>query len=353
MQAPRWVFPFLLAAIVVVLAYQFSCLYTTPRPDCDRWHGDETWLMREFATQVTTGVMRYPEAVGATIGERNTFPLSSMWLNAVVYGVPVATMPPSVSIIDSGRTVTAFLSIVLLVTMYWVARELGARKEIAIFGILALVTTRTFLFASHSARYDIWVGLGVLLVWFAAIRFPQWKVIKWKHWLWLGLALPGLLVWNIHVLRIAGILWLFAFIAGGGLRKWQNIFWTALGVIVGIGILAVLYLIFSGPLVLSEATSHSQFDQVMKNIPMLHPFAPQLQWANLVLRWQQWMREAPLLLIVMVIGVLVAVARGLKYRAAMRSNIVLATILVLAAWCLTMRPLPYYDLHILPVLVVA
>src|SRR5947208_2169201 len=74
--APRdqysWLTILLLGATVIILGLQLLSLYTTPRPDCDRWHGDETWLMREFQTQMTEGVMRYPEAVGATIGIRNS-----------------------------------------------------------------------------------------------------------------------------------------------------------------------------------------------------------------------------------------------------------------------------------------
>src|SRR5436305_5436299 len=118
--------------------------------------------------------------------------------------------------------------------MYWIARQLGARKDVAAFLILALVSSRTFLFASHSARYDIWVGLGILIAWYAAIRFIQSKDrLRPISWFLFGLSLPCLLVWNIHVLRMAGILWLFAFVAANGWSSVRSFGWTAFGAIAG------------------------------------------------------------------------------------------------------------------------
>jgi hypothetical protein len=348
----RWLHAFLLFASIAVLGYQFSSLYLTPRPDCDRWHGDETWLMREFGTQMTTGVMRYPEALDATIGERNTFPVSSMWLNAVVYGVPVTIFHNYASIVDVGRTVTGVLTIVLLFAVYWIARQLGARREWAALAILVLITTRTFFLASHSARYDIWVGLGVLLAWFTAIRLIRSK--ERISWLLFGFSLPLLLVWNIHALRIAGALWAFAFFAAGGWKSVKSLVSTVASAAIGFAILAAIYLAFSGSIMLSDPHSGgSQFDQVMKNIPILHPFAPQLQWANIVIRFNQWYSEAALWLLMLASAFVAGLTLIFRDSQAYKSPILIATVLVIFAWVLTMRPLPYYDLHILPILTVA
>jgi len=347
-----WLHAFLLLASFGLLGYQFTALYSTPRPDCDRWHGDETWLMREFGTQISTGVMRYPEALDATIGERNTFPISSMWLNAAVYGIPATIFYGHASIVNIGRTVTAFLTIGLLIAMYWIARQLGTRRELAAFIMLALISTRTFFLASHSARYDIWVGLGVLLAWFATVRLIRSK--DRISWFLFGLSISFLLVWNIHTLRITGILWVFGFLAVGGWKSAMSATSAFAGAVIGFAILAAIYLVFSGNLIFSDPHSGaSQFDQVMKNIPILHPFAPQLQWANLVIRFNQWYSEAPLLFVTLAAAFVAGISSIIRNTRSYRSPILIATVLVTIAWVLTMRPLPYYDLHILPVLAVA
>jgi hypothetical protein len=309
--------------------------------------------MREFGTQVTTGVMRYPEALDATIGECNTLPLSSMWLNAGVYGIPLALFEPHASIVDIGRTVTACLTVALLVAMYWISRKLGVRKEFASLGILTLVCTRTFFLASHSARYDIWVGLGILLAWYAAVRFVRRNDYGSSSWLVFGLTLPLLLVWNIHVLRIAGILWVYAFLVAGGWRSGKASIWTIAGALSGVAVLAIAYLIFSGNIILADgAAAGSQFNQVTKNIPLLHPLSPQLQGANLVIRFNQWASEAPFLLVLFAMGLFGWVYSLFRKNHAHDNRVATAALLLFFAWVVTMRPLPYYDLHILPVLAV-
>src|SRR4051812_31430565 len=107
----------LVTAVLSLLILQFSSLCIFPTPNSLRWYGDETWLMSEAHSQITTGVVRYPMALGSTLEHSKGVVLSMTWLSSLLYGLPIALIHADP--LSIGRTVTAALSLLLLILFYF------------------------------------------------------------------------------------------------------------------------------------------------------------------------------------------------------------------------------------------
>ena len=335
-------------AFAALFAFQTASLFVFPRADCDRWHGDETWLMREFHSQVTTGQLRYPEAEASVIGEGNSIVPSSMWLNAALYGIPSAIFYPHFDEVSIGRVVTLAIAVVLLIVLYVSSRRLGASRELAALCPLLLLSSRSFFITSHSARDDTFVGLGVLL----AVLATHWAVrSKWsdiRSWILFGLASISTLVWNLHVSRISAGLVIFILLKQRRETRWKAWTGSAIGGAIGVGLLVIIYWAINGKLVLGLA-SNTQFGQTVRDIPLLQPFSPLIQFAELHTHLYQLANEAPFVLLAVLLAL---VTLGFRARPnAVQKDLAIATLLATAFWALTIRPLPYYLMHILPTLV--
>src|SRR6476469_9537669 len=114
----------LLAVAFFLYALQLGSLYSTPVADSVRWGGDETWLMREFGNQIGHGVMQYPEGFGEPARTDGVL-AGSMWVNALLYGGSGALWFPSHDLTSIGRTVTAVLGLLLILSFFWIARRAG------------------------------------------------------------------------------------------------------------------------------------------------------------------------------------------------------------------------------------
>src|ERR1019366_9729303 len=106
----------MLAMALVLVLLQLRSLFIFPLPNSIRWFGDETWLMSEAKQQITTGVVRYPLAIGSALEHGKGVVLSMTWLSSLLYGLPVCIAGHS--IVADGRIVTAVLAILLLVSLY-------------------------------------------------------------------------------------------------------------------------------------------------------------------------------------------------------------------------------------------
>ena len=208
----------LIAMAAVVFVLQIHSLFIFPQPNSLRWFGDETWLMSEATQQIATGVVRYPLAIGSTLAQGKGLVLSMTWLSALLYGLPaeiVARDPVAV-----GRIVTAGMALALLLTLYGCARSLGASRFAAGLSVLLLVCTRSFFFASHSARPDLLAGLIVLAF---VIHLHEVRSGMEKHLALVGgLATESIVVFlsfssSIHLLTLLGPVALLFF-----LEAWRN-----------------------------------------------------------------------------------------------------------------------------------
>src|ERR1019366_3371045 len=163
-----------LVASLAVFGMQLRTLYTVPVFDAARWGGDETGLMREFVHQAQHGVLIYPESFGEPV-RTNGVLAGSMWGNAVIYGVPGIIFSPRFDYVSIGRTVTAILALLLIGSLYFIARSLKISSILSAALVLLMVLSQGFVWATHSTRYDLLTGL--VLIWYcyylSTIKLPS------------------------------------------------------------------------------------------------------------------------------------------------------------------------------------
>lgn len=257
-----------------LLMFELTALFSTPIPDSYLWWGDESWLMLEFRTQVLTGSFRHPYALGSTLAHGSGSLFGNMWISAAIYG-GVAVLFKSANVVMIGRTVTTLLATGLVFALYEMVRKLTGDRMLAIFSILLLISSRSFFFTSHSARYDILsasaICVGIFLLLRTNIASPQRSFLA-------GLfAAAGALV-CIHVS--------IALLLTGGLAvaidsKWKPS--SIAGYFGGVGVLAAIIL-FIASLQHNVALSPSGFALNVHDIPALRFYSRSVQFANLAQR---------------------------------------------------------------------
>ena len=253
---------------------QFRSLFVAPIPDAAEWFGDETWQMREFQTQVREGILRNPDAPESSIARDNGILPNSMWLNAAFYGVPEAIFFPRWPLVEIGRSVTFVLALFLLGYAYWFQRRRGVPGWLALASCLLLASTRSFFFASHSARFDLLVALGALL----ALDFlstiyvrlaSRKELTRPEH---MGLILfPALcLLLNLHLTRIEFLPYL-ALLLMMAWRSYGNALAVGFGNLVVVLLLLLPAWLLVGHWSLFGSTpGRSQLVQTFGNLPIFH-----------------------------------------------------------------------------------
>lgn len=333
------------AAIAVLLAAQLSSLFVFPQPNSLRWYGDETWLMTEAYQQFTTGSVSYPLAVGSQIEHGKGMMLSLTWLSAVLYGIPAAIAYPNVVV--AGRVVTAVLAIGLLAFLYLASRRFGASRLTASLAVLLLITGRSFLFASHSARTDLLVGLIVLA---SVATFARWARERFRprpaQWFLISAMLTFLAFSSsIHLLTLLGLVSLYFCWLLGAFANTHNIVSAIGGTIAILALLIVGYYVAGGPHQLLPASAGpNQFRDVITSIPILRPFSRSVQVANLVIRFKQLCAESPQLFL-LALAIPLAVRRSDWKR-----PLIVACAIVCLSWLLLEGAEINYMMHLLPLL---
>jgi hypothetical protein len=336
----------LIAMAAVLFAMQLRSLFIFPQPNSFRWFGDETWLMTEAVHQITSGLVRYPLAIGSTLEHGKGLALSMTWLSALLYGLPaliVGHNPVAV-----GRIVTAVFAMGLLSLLYGCSRSLGASQFASAFGVMLLVSTRSFFFASHSARPDLLAGFIVLVFVTLCVKLAQnGKEFGVGWWFGYGAIIVFLSISSsIHLLTLLGPVALFFFWRFGGLRQWNY----AASAIAGAGamaaILIAVYYGTTGTLTLfSSSTGPAQFQDVLSSIPIRRPFSRSVQVANIIIRFKQFLSEAPQIF-------LLPILLPLIWRRAsdVRHTFVIASFIVIVSWLLFEGAEINYLMHLLPLL---
>jgi hypothetical protein len=120
-------------------------------------------------------------------------------------------------------------------------------------------------------------------------------------------------------------------------------------------VLLAVYVISGAPLTLfSASATPNQFVSVASGLPILRPFSRSVQIANILERIHGLWAEAPVVLIVAIVTMVVVLStkrRGQKsYRARFFAG---ATIVLLIAWLFFQSPALYYYTHILPVVLIS
>ncbi len=336
----------LLAMAAALLAQQLRSLFLFPQPNSFRWFGDETWLMVEAIKQIATGVVHYPLAIGSTLEHGKGLVLSMTWLSALIYGLPA--LLSGYDPVASGRIVTSVLALGLLVLLYRSARTFGASRFAALIAIVLLISTRSFFFASHSARPDLLAGLVVLgSVAICAKLVRDGKQYSSRWWFGYGATVIFLsLSSSIHLLTLLVPVSLFFMYRLGGMRRVSSLASVVGGAAVVAALLIAVYWCTTGNLTLfSTSVGPVQFHDVISSIPIWRPFSRSVQVANVVIRFKQFASEAPQVFL------LLALIPFVWRRIFGRSHpFATATAIVFLSWLLLEGAEINYLMHLLPLL---
>jgi hypothetical protein len=336
----------MLALACVLFALQLQSLFIFPQPNSLRWFGDETWLMTEAVQQIATGVIHYPLAIGSTLEHGKGLVLSMTWLSSLLYGLPALIVghdPVAV-----GRVVTAVLAFGLLLSVYFCARWLGASRFASALAVLLLVCTRSFFFASHSVRPDLLAGIIVLAFVVICTKFAK-QGRELETWEWFGYgALVVFLAFSssIHLLTLLGPVSLYFLWRLGGTQRWSLTAPAMTGAMGMMAILIAVYYCTTGNLTLFAVTAGPvQFHDVISSIPIRRPFSRSVQVSNIVIRFKQFVSEAPQAFVLPLLFVIVP-RRSSEHR----HSFAIAVGIVFLSWLLLEGAEINYLMHLLPLI---
>ncbi len=342
-----------------LLIEQPLSLYTAPRPDAVRWYGDETWQMRQFQTQMREGILHNPDAPGSSIFHNNGILPNSLWIDAALYGVPELIIFPTFSPVTIGRSVTFLIAVSLLAYAYWMQRKKGVAPWIALCACILLVASRAFFFASHSARYDLFIAFGALLsIDFLSHIFRSFQngePIARREKILLA-AFPALcLAWNIHLTRIELLPYLALLIVFAVKNYRKALLLLAANAAVIILLLIPALILVSPWSLFNAGTGHSMLGETFGNNPVMRVFSPSILRSAMMERFSGLQSEAPVALdcslVFIVFGIISLFFRNQDDK---RSEFILLLFLFLSffSWALTLRYVPYYGIHLLPSIVI-
>ncbi|HET6400664.1 MAG TPA: hypothetical protein VFH95_04615 [Candidatus Kapabacteria bacterium] len=351
----------ILAGALVLFALQLRTLYTVPVYDSVRWGGDETWLMREFGEQASHGVMSYPESFGGA--QRTDGVLAgSMWVDALIYGASGNLFYPAHDYVCVGRTVTALLALLLIASIYFILRKLRVSPLLAAASVLLMVASQGFVWATHSARYDLLTGLT--LIWFSYYLSQQENLTPVRMF-FAGIIGAAAICFSRHLLLL-GLAASFVFLYQHRVWKRQAFAWAwVAGSSVGAVILSVVYFTGAGEFSLfGRGGTEGSYSFVLNQIPILRPFSRNVQLSNLIERFHLFQADAPGILIVIGVSIILAIAMRLSIgrsgrvghlgRGSMHAQrfFLLCMILCILVWLLAEGSRPYYLFHIVPLLAI-
>ncbi len=189
-----------IAVTAMVIVLNVSFLYSAPVPNSfNWWQGDETWLMAQSRSFVTTGHYINPLAPGSEYSECSGLLFGSCYFTAMLYGIPLLIVKDHS--IEVGRTISLLFAVATLLMLWIVAKRYEVPAILRALGCLLLASTLCFFITSHCARSDTLIGLSILaLSGFLPLiiqkSFPKRDII-------LGLILPLCPLVNGHVLILA------------------------------------------------------------------------------------------------------------------------------------------------------
>jgi hypothetical protein len=341
----------LLGIALVVLFAQLRSLFYLPIFDSYLWWGDESWLMVEWKEQILHGVFRHPYALAATMHVGNGTLLNAQWLTALLYGLPQILLSAATDPVTIGRCVTAFCAILLVTSTYYILRRTKAPHLLCIFGLLLLITAKSFILTSHSARYDILTAFVLLWLFFYCSGKSK------LHPILFGLLLPALLLISVHAFVLGASLWALGVYLRGYWRSTKEASLVLAGVLAGAVALYLASFIAGQTAGLLTSTNGTGFRRNMEDLPLLRPFSRSVQIANIVQRWKTIVEFAPLVLGFSVMALMLWLTgklRNVSARTGRLSSLTIGAILILVSWLALESAAPTsYLIYILPIMIVA
>lgn len=337
----------LLALTLASLGISAKYLYVTPFPNSwIFWSGDETQAMQEERAQIEHGIYQYPSAYGSIYAQHSGVLKGSVWLTSLIYGG--AWILTDANPVIVGRTISFVIGLLLLVALYFSARYFGASTVLATFAVFLLASSICLFMNSHSARYDVLVGLTGLAVIVLLIRLFTGNQSNDRKSLIAGVVLGGLLIVSLHLVMGLTVAILFLMLYLRVIRSWRSLMRFVVPIAFWVVLLSLVFYLRAGELSLMGPFRPGLFPLPIKNV--LHPKAHlgNLGFRLFVARY--WSHAVMLLcvptLLVAVYGLFSHWAFPRKYVAFFG-----ATILFTFATFYTEQIVPRYHIYYLPAII--
>ncbi|MDP4199433.1 MAG: hypothetical protein Q8922_09895 [Bacteroidota bacterium] len=346
--------------IVVVLVFFYDSLrtiYIFPVPDSYRWYGDETqtWMLLGWKNLLAHGRLTLPIALGSTLEHAPGLLLGSSWVPAVIYGLPQLILSADIDPITIGRTVTMCFALTTVVVMSWAGFRMRLPTAGVMLSLALLLTTPSFTFASHSARYDMMTGFAIVtFVALFAVRIPlsakrARPTRLFAFWLGLGSMFAALTI-SPHLLALLFLPALYTAWYFGVLRTRNGIFSFLGGGAIAIAVLIGAYMAANQHVSIGGALfQHNQAGSYLSNLPIVHPFSWSAQshqlWAKGYYLSHEAMPFAVIFPLLLISSILLLVFKRLNEQLIF-VTLSLAGVVVGAIYF--QSTLPYYLIHLLP-----
>jgi hypothetical protein len=345
-------------AVLMLLAMSLRTLYQFPVIDGFRWYGDETWMMLGWKQMILHGRLTVPIALGSELLSPPGLLLGSPWLAAIVYGVPQLLVRAGTDLVDVGRIISFVLGSSTLLFLGWIAYRIKMRASVTMLSMALLVTCQSFMFATHSARYDIITGFALLaFVGIMAILIPSTSDNNEQHGndnlrcFMIGLS-GVLLTFAIspHLEALLPLIVLYAAWYHRAFRTLKAAVAFFSGAALAFVVLVALYIIPNHSFSIAGGISaDNQFGSVMNNLPFHHLFSWSAQRPQLWAKGFYLMHEAPLFAFALPV-VFISEAALLITKRPHRTTafVTICLLLALLVALFVQSTLPYYLIHVLP-----
>jgi hypothetical protein len=230
-------------------------------------------------------------------------------------------------------------------------------------GVMIMVLSQGFVWASHSARYDILTGL--VLLWYC-YYLSKVNIANALQMRIAGACGILILCFSPHLLTLgAGATIVFLFAHSIWKRPTPLFSWVA-GFMISLAILVVLYFVGSGEFSLfGRGGKAGIFSFVLNEVPILRPFSRNVQLSNLQERIALFKADLPGMLLVLPITTLLMLSYIIRkrQRAKQEKNVQInlmsnrrfwlaCIVSCTLSWLLLEGSRPYYLFHIAPLLVI-
>ena len=347
------IFSGLLALAATIFLLELLSLYSTPVPDSYLWWGDESWLMLEFRNQMMHGVFSHPYAIASSLIHGSGIVFGNMWIPAICYGIPAALISPErMDIVLLGRSITTIFGFTLLIALYEIVRRLTADRLLALFSTFLLLSSRSFLFTSHSARYDILSALAIIVAIYLLFRIDH--PLTAKRAIVTGFLVATTMLVTIHVTLALLLAALVVILSHAG-KRWPIML---AAFVVGAGVFVIALIAISAMLwqfTLLGTSGGTSFALNIHDIPALRLYSRSVQLANLAQRWSMFRMYGLDYVFIFVAIAIVAITH--YFRKPGKSSVSLrpaAIVAILLSWLELESAAPSsYLIYILPVLSIA
>lgn len=343
----------LVILVLIFIRTSALSLYVFPVPDSYRWYGDETqtWMLLGWKNLLAHGRLTLPIALGSTLEQAPGLLLGSAWIPAIFYGLPQILLSSDIDPITIGRTVTFVFAIATILMIVWAGRRTRAPLSAVLLSLGLLITSRSFSFASHSARYDMITGFALMAFvsgyWVQTVHQQRSRFFSLVFGF---IATVTAMAVSPHLEVLVLMPALYAAWYFGCFRNGKHLISLAGGVLIAIVIFVGVYMAANRHVNIGGTLSEeNQAGAYISNLPIMHPFSWSAQSHQLGAKLYYVWHEAPAFAFVLPLILLstIVLAAQRKLSDEVRFLTICLGGAMLSAVYLQ-STLPYYLVHLLP-----